>query len=64
VVIAFAKFSADNFLFLQKQQTLVSLNKRFGRNSFKMQTAPACKPLWASLIKKTVCGSQRADHPM
>jgi len=27
-------------------------------------TLPSCKTLWASLKTKTVCESQRADHPM
>jgi hypothetical protein len=35
-----AALRAGLFLFLQKQQTLVSLNNVFGRNCFKMQTVP------------------------
>ena len=38
-------FQQTSFSFLQKQQTLVSLNKYFGRYCFKLQNVPACKPL-------------------
>jgi hypothetical protein len=42
------KVSVDIFSFLQKQQTLVSLNKHSVDKCSKLQTAPACKPLAAS----------------
>ena len=52
------KNSVESFSFLQKQQTLVSLNKHFGRHCFKPQNVPACKPLWG-ILKNDTADSQK-----
>jgi len=53
---------ADNAGF--KGVTLNQLCSGLTGKCFEMPNASYTRPLWASLKTKTVCESQRADHPM